>query len=99
MNIRIINAPRPDVLRMLERHLSANGRERLKEAAQGAVALLQTNVADLFYFADLAEKASNVVAVEVFGTCPQHITTLALCGETSAVRAAVNAIENDDRRS
>lgn len=97
MNIRIINAPRPDVLRMLERHLSANGRERMKEVAPGAVALLQTNVADLFYFADLAEKAASVVAVEVFGTCPQHITTLALCGETSAVRAAASAIQNDGK--
>ncbi|MBP0575058.1 BMC domain-containing protein [Mycobacterium tuberculosis] len=54
-------------------------------------------MADLFYFADLAEKAASVVAVEVFGTCPQHITTLALCGETSAVRAAASAIQNDGK--
>ncbi len=97
MNIRIINAPRPDVLRMLERHLSANGRERMKEVTPGAIALLQANVADLFYFADLAEKAAAVAAVEVFGTCPQHFTTLALCGETSAVRMAVAAIQNDGK--
>lgn len=49
--------------------------------------------ADLFYYSDIAQKASDVFTVELFGTCPQTTTTLAVLGETSAVKAAMEAIE------
>ena len=93
MNCRIINAPLPEVLHMLERRIPLDMRARIKGHSFDAVALIQTSVPDLFFYADLAQKASGVFAVELFGSCPQHISTLAVFGETSAVTAAVQAIE------
>ncbi|ABC21716.1 BMC domain-containing protein [Rhodospirillum rubrum] len=95
MNIRIINAPLPEVVDMLERRMRPEARERLREQRFDAVGVMQTTVADLFYYADIAGKASNVFTVELFGSCPQHVSTLAFFGETSAVRLAMHAIEND----
>jgi hypothetical protein len=97
MNTRIINAPRPEVVHMLERRMPPEVRVRLREQPFDAVGLVQTSVPDVYYYADLAQKASNVFAVELFGSCPQHITTLAFFGETSAVRTAMQAIENEAR--
>ena len=47
-------------------------------------------------YADVASKSANVVVSEVFGSCPQHITTLAIFGEISAVNVAMQAIEEMD---
>lgn len=97
MKTRIINAPRPEVVNMLERRMPPNVRTRLQEQPFNAVGLVQTCVPDVYYYADLAQKASNVFTVELFGSCPQHITTLAFFGETSAVRTAMQTIENEAR--
>jgi hypothetical protein len=93
MNSRIINAPRPDVLRMLERRMPREAREELKAHSFNAVGLVQASIPNLFHFADIAQKASNVFVTELTGNCPQHITTLAVFGETSAVRTALTAVE------
>ena len=77
---------------MLERRMPADVRGRLQERPFDAVGLVQASVPDLYYFADLAQKAASVFTVELFGSCPQHITTLAVFGETSAVRVAMQAI-------
>lgn len=95
MNARIINAPRPEVMHMLERRMPPDARSRLQERPFDAVGLVQTSLPDLYYYADLAQKASNVFTVELFGSCPQHITTLAFFGETSAVHTALQAIRNE----
>ncbi|MDR3438607.1 BMC domain-containing protein [Telmatospirillum sp.] len=97
MNARIINAPRPEVMHMLERRMTPDARTQLRERSFDAVGLVQTSVPDVYFYADLAQKASNVFAVELFGSCPQHITTLAFFGETSAVRTAMQAIQNEAR--
>lgn len=94
MSSRIINAPRPDVLRMLERRMPREAREELQARSFNAVGLVQATIPNLFYFADIAQKASHVFVTELTGNCPQHITTLAVFGETSAVRAALAAVEN-----
>ncbi|PLW76835.1 BMC domain-containing protein [Cohaesibacter celericrescens] len=93
MNVRIINAPQPEVLQMLQRRMPPHGRAWAKEHRVGSVGLIQASVTDLFFFSDLAMKASDVFTVEIYGTCPQHVTTLAVLGETSAVKAAMDAIK------
>ncbi|KAA5607067.1 BMC domain-containing protein [Roseospira marina] len=93
MNARIINAPGPDVMHMLGRRIHPDMRATVKEQTFGAVGLVQASVADLYFFADVAQKAADVLVVELFGSCPQHVTTLAFFGETSAVRTAMQAIE------
>jgi len=93
MNARIINAPGPDVMHMLGRRIPPDMRQKVKDQVFGAVGLVQTTVPDLYFFADIAQKAADVLIVELFGSCPQHVTTLAFFGETSAVRTAMQAIE------
>ncbi|WP_300472358.1 BMC domain-containing protein [Breoghania sp.] len=54
---------------------------------------MQSNITDLFYFSDIAMKAADVFTVEIYGTCPQHVTSLAVLGEISAVKTAMETIE------
>ncbi|PRY20057.1 BMC domain-containing protein [Aliiruegeria haliotis] len=93
MNARIINSPQNGVMDMLQRRVSPQVRKWVEAHPVSAMGLVQTSVPDLFYFADVAEKAADVFTVELNGTCPQTTTTLAVLGETSAVRAAMEAIE------
>lgn len=92
MATRIINAPHPDVLQMLQRRMPPHGRAWVQANRVDSVGLMQIPVADLFYFSDLALKAAGVFTVELYGTCPQHVTSLAILGETSSVRMAMDAI-------
>lgn len=94
MTGRIINAPRPDVVQMLERRMSSESRTQLQQTTFNSVGLVQLSIPDLYFFADMVMKTAPVLSVELHGTCPQHVTTLAFFGETSAVRAAMDAIEN-----
>jgi microcompartment protein CcmL/EutN len=58
-----------------------------------AIGLIQANVSNILYFADIAQKAAAVFPVELNGSCPQHIITLALLGDIAAVDAAMDAID------
>lgn len=93
MQIRIINAPQENLFDMLARRVAPHVRKWVEENPVSSIGFLQVSIPDMFYFADIAGKAANVMTVELFGTCPQTTTTLAILGETSAVRAAVSAIE------
>lgn len=93
MNTRIINAPQSCVMEMLQRRVAPHVRKWVDDHPVAAMGLVQTSVPDLFYYADIAQKAADVHTVELNGTCPQTTTTLAVLGETSAVRAAMEAIE------
>lgn len=89
---RLINAPHADVLHMLQRRMPLDGRTWLETHRVGAVAIVQVPVPEIFALADVALKAADVFATELHGNCPQHVSSLAIFGETSAVRAAVDAI-------
>ncbi|MDH2999098.1 hypothetical protein A1D22_04375 [Pasteurellaceae bacterium LFhippo2] len=97
MKKRIINGPTPEVMTMMKRHMSSDGRARLGDSAVASVGLIMVSIPELYFYADLASKSSNVIVAEVFGGCPQHITTLAILGEVSAVRIAIEAIEEAER--
>jgi ethanolamine utilization microcompartment shell protein EutS len=92
-NARIIRAPGAGVLEILERRMPQTVRDKTKNLRIDAIGLLQSSVANILYFADVAQKASAVFPVELHGSCPQHITTLALLGDVSAVETAMRAIE------
>ena len=49
------------------------------------------------YYADRAFKTSNVYPVEINGSCPQHITTLAFFGETTAVETAMKTLIREEK--
>jgi len=94
--VRIISAPSTGIKEMLLRRTNAQSHikeEILRDCA--AIGMFQASMPDCYYYADLAQKAGNVVAVEIQGTCPQRLSMMALFGELSAVKAAVQAIKND----
>lgn len=91
--MRIINAPQENIMDMLTRRIAPHTRKWIEANPISAIGFVQTSVPDLFYYADLAGKTANVYTVELFGSCPQTTTTLAVLGETSAVRMAMAAIE------
>ncbi|PWC18839.1 BMC domain-containing protein [Brenneria corticis] len=98
MKKRIINAPTPDIVAMLKRRMHGEFRARLDLIRIDAIALIMLPVPDLYFYADVACKNANVVVAEIYGSCPQHITTLAIFGEVSAVNEAMRFIEDDDNK-
>ena len=58
-----------------------------------AIGLVQGKVIDMVCASDVAEKAAGVESFDVKGLCPQHMTMIALVGDTSSVEAALNQIK------
>ncbi|KAJ96979.1 hypothetical protein DMB90_06150 [Raoultella planticola] len=81
---------------MLKRRMPAESRNRLESIRIDAIGLIMLPIPDLYFYADLASKSAHVAVSEIFGSCPQHITTLALFGEIAAVNEAMRIIEDDD---
>lgn len=94
---RIIYNPGNLVMKMFHRKMTQESRKELEGKKFEAVGLFQTSVAGVLYYADRAVKTSNVYPVEINGSCPQHITTLAFFGETSAVETAMRMIINEEK--
>ena len=94
LNIRLINSPDSLVVDMLLRKLSPHARELNDKEVFGAVALVQTNLPNIYYYADIAVKAADVKTYEMTGSCPQHISTLAILGSSASVKEAVRAIQS-----
>lgn len=65
---------------MLKRRMPSESRNRLESIRIDAIGLIMLPVPDLYFYADLASKAHMLRYPEIFGSCPQHITTLALFG-------------------
>lgn len=93
---RIINAPSKEILDMLKKRIPSDARTLLNQFHVDAVGLIMVSIPDLYFYADVASKSANVVVSEVFGSCPQHITTLAIFGEISAVKVAMQSIDEMD---
>ena len=93
LTTRIIRAPRPNTVAMLLRRTAPEAKKQLEGLHFDAIGLIQTDVPSLFYFADIAQKAGNVVAAEIVGNCPQHINTMAFFGNNEAVNAAFASIQ------
>ena len=94
---RIIYNPGKLVMQMFYRKMSKESREELANRKYDAVGLFQTTVAGILYYADRVAKTSNVFPVEINGSCPQHITTLALFGETAAVETAMKMVIAEEK--
>ncbi len=91
MKIQLIRSPSPGVLAILIRR----GLSECQGEVPGAVGLVQGQLADILTAADLAEKAAAVKIGGIRGVCPQHITLIAIYGETAAVECALKAIDRD----
>ena len=60
-----------------------------------SMCICQGSVLEIVVASDIAEKRGDVFAGELNGTCPNHITCLAVLGTTAAVKAAMKAIEEN----
>ncbi len=94
MKIEIINGPTRAFLEMLTNSIGPMHRDTIQTTQWGAVALVQAMLVELYFSADLAEKASDVKTVLVSGSCPQHIQMLAILGNPAAVNTAIDKIKN-----
>lgn len=93
MKYAIVKRPSQAMLQILLRRVSDPcAREQLKNETVEAVGLCQGSVLEVLVASDVGEKAAGVLAVDLNGSCPQHMTCLAVCGETEAVKEAVEAI-------
>ncbi|MGI6677700.1 MAG: BMC domain-containing protein [Dehalobacterium sp.] len=94
LNTRIIHAPRPGTISLLYRRMAHEIRKDILNKKYDAIGLIQTDLPNLFYLADVGQKAGAVLAFEITGNCPQHINTVAFFGDTAAVSAAIAAVKN-----
>lgn len=97
MRIEIIRAPSASFLEMLLNNVRPPERKRLEGERWGAIGLVQGKLINLYWSADVAEKAGNVLTVLVMGNCPQHIQMLAIAGQEAGVEAALAAIKSKRR--
>ena len=91
MDFRLIKSPTKGTKEALKRRMSPKGLDILNEA--GAIGLVQGKVIDMICAIDIAEKAANVVVEDIRGICPQHMTSIAILGDTSSVESAIEEIK------
>lgn len=96
---RMIQAPRPSTMAMLLRRMPPDCRKDILGMKVDAVGLVQTDLPNLFYLADVGVKAGSVSVVELHGTCPQHINTIGFFGDTAAVQSAMKAVKEQTKSS
>ncbi len=93
MKYALINRPSAGTFRMLAHRVNDVGtREHMQKGIVESIGICQGTVLEILVASDVAEKSTDVVALDVNGNCPQHITCLAVCGSTSAVKEALQSI-------
>ena len=94
---RIIYNPNQYTMHMFYRKMNPQSRKEMEGRKFEAVGLFQTTVAGILYYSDRVVKTSHVFPVEINGSCPQHITTLAFFGDTTAVETSMKMIIQDEK--
>lgn len=92
MNYRIIKSPSEGTLELIRRRMGIVDEAVLKGA--DAIGLVQGPMIDMVCAADIAEKAVGVEVYDVRGICPQHMTLLAMFGDTASVEDALKEIDS-----
>lgn len=92
MDLRIIKSPSHGTREMIRRRIGIAEPQIIEEA--DAIGLVQGKMIEMICAADIAEKAVGVTAYDVRGLCPQHMTMLAVFGDTASVSDALSEIEN-----
>lgn len=94
MKFALIQRPSTSTLRILERKITdPELKERVTTTRVEALGICQGSVLEALVASDVAHKAANVGVGEINGSCPQHITCIAVVGDTGAVQAAMRAVE------
>ncbi|PKL43896.1 MAG: BMC domain protein [Candidatus Riflebacteria bacterium HGW-Riflebacteria-1] len=94
VSLRLVKRPSKGFWAILENRRVASGHFEEYKNPPDAVGLVQGTVAAILAASDIAEKAAAVQVAEVRGVCPTHMTLIAVYGDTSAVEAALQAVQN-----
>lgn len=90
MDIRIIKAPGQNTLRII------SDRSKLRfDNIPGAIGLVQGKLIEMIVATDIAEKSVGVEISDVRGSCPQNLVMIAIVGDISQVREALNKIKEN----
>jgi hypothetical protein len=94
LRLRIIHGPSNKLISTIIRRavITQDIKEDMEDRVFGAVCMLQAPFPDMYYLFDVAEKASDVIAMEVLGNCPHQFGCIALFGDSSSVKIAASAI-------
>lgn len=90
MDFRFIKSPTEGTKRSLSKRMGVEGKEALKDAS--AIGLMQGKLIEMVYAIDVAEKSANVIVEDIKGICPQHMTSIAILGDTASVQSAIEEI-------
>lgn len=93
MNFKMITAPDENTLSLLYGKMRPQVRDKMNDRKVGAVAVIQDRIPEMIYYTDIASKAGDVIVAEITGNCPQTFTTIAIVGEVSSVKTALQAIQ------
>lgn len=94
MKYTVIERPSEGTVNIIRRKaFDERIKKRLDEFSGETLGICQGTVLEILVASDAAEKTAGVVSGEVNGTCPNHMTCLAILGETSAVKAAIEGIK------
>lgn len=93
MDYRIIKSPSRGTVELLKRRMGIPVGQAESIDAADAIGLIQGKMIDMVCAADIAEKAVGVEVYDVRGICPQHMTLLAVVGDTASVGSALTEIE------
>lgn len=91
MDYRIIKSPSQGTIDILFRRKGSAPGVSIEN--YDAVGLVQGRLIDMVFAADIAEKSAGVVVEDIKGHCPQNLIMIAIFGDTAAVEAAIQEIQ------
>ena len=102
LSYKFISSPSTATRKMLTRRMlvgrvlsAAEDEEIINSASWGAVLLIQGMMTEMYGAVDVGTKTSPVLAMEVFGNCPQHVVTMAFIGNVADVKQVLSALKSE----
>jgi hypothetical protein len=100
LSYKLINSPSTATRKMLTRRMLvgrvlSEDEEIVNSASWGAVLLVQGMMTEMYGAVDVGTKTSPVLAMEVFGNCPQHVVTMAFIGNVADVKQVLSALKSE----
>ena len=94
MKFSIIDRPAAGALNIVKRKsFDKRTQDFIDTGKVESMGICQGSVLEVVVAGDIAEKRGDVLAGELNGSCPNHITCLVVLGSTAAVKSAMKAIE------
>ncbi|OFB61688.1 hypothetical protein JS73_05790 [Synergistes jonesii] len=94
LKTKIITSTQKNTIELVNRRICDKSvSEALGRREYTALGLCEGSVADIIVSCDIAEKAADVIAIEIQGNCPQHMVCLGIFGSVAAVKTAVSAVD------